>query len=74
MTNGYVTIGTHNEEKDTAGELIYTRRCHIDLTHYFPKYPASRAHCRYEKRYTNQETLIRYSKVNDIHVRYRLHL
>lgn len=52
MTNRYVTIRAHYEEKYAARELIYTRRRHVRFAHYFTERPVAQRHRRHEERYS----------------------
>jgi len=42
-----VTIGTHNEQKDAAGELINTCRGHICFAHDLTEDPAAQTNRRH---------------------------
>jgi len=74
MADGDVTIGAHDEQEDTTGELVDASRGHISLAHDLAEDPATQADGRHEERYTNQETLVREGQVQDVNVGYRLHL
>jgi len=74
VADGDVTIGAHDEQEDTTGELVDASCGHIRLAHDLAEDPATQADGRHEERYTDQETLIREGQIQDVNVRHRLHL
>jgi len=74
MAYGYVPVGAHDHQEYAAGELVDAGGGHVHLAHDVAERPELHGHGDDQERYADQETLVGYGQVDDVHVGHRLHL
>lgn len=74
MAYGYVSVRAHDHQEYATGELVHASRGHVHLAHDVAERPEVHGHSDDQERYADQETLVRYGQVHDVHVGDRLHL
>lgn len=73
MAYGYVPVRAHDHQEYAAGELVHASGGHVHFAHDVAERPELHGHGDDQERYADQETLVRYRQVHDVHVSDRLH-